>query len=80
MKVLMERLTNRGLYPLAIALCSFLKYSSDEGEIPVLMHWARKQVRTCPLLLLVYYTISCWCCVMLCSEDCSHIEWCVLCQ
>ena len=46
LKVLMDRLTNRELYPLAIALCGFLKYSSDEGEIPVLMHWARKRVRT----------------------------------
>ena len=54
LKTLMERLTNRELYPLAIALCSFLKYSSDEGEIPVLMHWAKKRVRTRLLLLLIY--------------------------
>ena len=49
LKTLMDRLTNRELYPLAIALCGFLKYSPDEGEIPVLMHWARKKVRTHPL-------------------------------
>ena len=58
LKTLMERLTNRELYPLAIALCSFLKYSPDEGEIPVLMHWAKKRVRTRLLLLLCMTCIS----------------------
>jgi hypothetical protein len=43
-KSLIHRIINRGLYPLALKFCHFLKFTPEEGEIPVLMHWAEKKI------------------------------------
>jgi len=39
------RLTNRGLYPLAIEICSYLKVTPVEGKVKVLRQWAMRKVK-----------------------------------
>ena len=38
------RLINRGLYPLAVEICSYLKLPPEEGEVKVLRQWALRKV------------------------------------
>ena len=38
------RLTNRGLYPLALEICDYLKVSPVEGEVKILRQWAMRKV------------------------------------
>ena len=40
------RLINRGLYPLAVEICSYLKLPPEEGEVKVLRQWALRKVST----------------------------------
>lgn len=42
----MYRLINRGLYPLAVEICSYLKLPPEEGEVKVLRQWALRKVCT----------------------------------
>ena len=43
----MCRLINRGLYPLAVEICSYLKLPPEEGEVKVLRQWALRKVHVC---------------------------------
>jgi hypothetical protein len=42
--VLIDRLVNHGLYPVALEICSYLKISSNFGEVKVLRQWALQKV------------------------------------
>lgn len=39
------RLINRGLYPLAVQICSYLKLPPEDGEVKVLRQWALRKVQ-----------------------------------
>ena len=41
------RLINRGLYPLAMEICSYLKVPPVDGEVKVLRQWAMRKVGLC---------------------------------
>jgi hypothetical protein len=43
--VLIDRLVNHGLYPVALEICSYLKISSNFGEVKVLRQWALQKVK-----------------------------------
>ncbi len=40
------RLINRGLYPLAMEICKYLKIPPANGEVKILKEWALRKVRT----------------------------------
>ena len=48
----MCRLINRGLYPLAVEICSYLKLPPEEGEVKVLRQWALRKVHVCMYLMV----------------------------
>lgn len=42
--VLIDRLVNNGLYPLALEICNYLKIPPNAGEAKVLRQWALNKV------------------------------------
>ena len=42
--VLIDRLINHRLYPLALEICNYLKIPSNAGEVKVLKQWALGKV------------------------------------
>ncbi len=47
------RLINRGLYPLAMEICKYLKIPPANGEVKILKEWALRKVRA------LWYYIQC---------------------
>jgi len=43
--VLIDRLINRGLYPLALEICNYLSIAPANGEVKVLREWALRKVQ-----------------------------------
>jgi len=44
--ILILRLINRGLYPLALEICNYLSIAPANGEVKVLREWALRKVGT----------------------------------
>ena len=44
-RIFYYRLTNRGLYPLALEVCNYLKIPALEGEVKILRQWAMRKVK-----------------------------------
>ncbi|XP_064405910.1 vacuolar protein sorting-associated protein 16 homolog isoform X2 [Halichondria panicea] len=43
--VLIDRLINRGLYPLAMEICKYLKIPPANGEVKILKEWALRKIQ-----------------------------------
>jgi len=41
---LLTRLINRGLYPVAMEICKYLKIPPANGEVKILREWALRKV------------------------------------
>ena len=82
----MCRLINRGLYPLAVEICSYLKLPPEEGEVKVLRQWALRKVHVCiwwwtSLIPRSHHTHDervwghwCWFLVLQAQQSCDYLH------